>query len=217
MGNTYHYTTIDGNHDFTRNIHRSAVIGKNLTIGMNVIIEENVVIGDNCFIGHNCFIRPGSTLGDRSSMRSFCLIDPDVKIGKDVAIYPHATVGGGTVVEDKVYWGPYTLSTNSDLIRCHRTPVQEEVIKPPLIKKGAILAAGCMIKPGVVVGKNAVLGMGSNLTKSIPDNEIWFGNPAKYYDDVKPEDRIIEDEEEFVGFPDSLLQYHEEMNAEKGM
>lgn len=173
-------------------IHPSVSIGKNLVIGQNVVIEKNVIIGDDCFIGHNTVIRPNSIIGDRAVIRANCLIDPNVMIGIDFDMFPHATVGGGTIIEDKVYFGPYSLTTNSDNIRNHRKPADDIGLRPPVIREGAIIAAGCMIKPGVVIGKNAVLGLGSVLTKSIPDNEIWFGNPAKYHNHVELNDRIIE-------------------------
>ena len=38
-----------------------------------------------------------------------------------------------------------------------------------------------MIMPGVMVGENSVVGACSQVRKDIPDNEIWYGNPAKFY------------------------------------
>ena len=221
--NNYQYHNVENLNGYELGLHPSVKIGKNLVIGENVIIEENVVIGSDCFIGHHCLIRPGSVIGDRVSIRSFCLLDPEVVLCNDIAIYPHATVGGGTIIEDKVYYGPYSLTTNCDAIRFHRLPVDYNIIKPPVIKTGAIIAAGCMIKPGVIIGRNSVLGMGSVLTKDIPDNEIWFGNPAIHRDDVRPGDRIIGEEmvdigkEAYVGFPESVLGFHEDLNEANGV
>ena len=217
--NEYQYFNAGSNHPSSHHgeynsevleaIHPSVRMGKNVSIGKYVVIEEDVVIGDDCFIGPFTIIRPGSIVGDRVTIRAHCLLDPEVKLGNDIAIYPHATVGGGTVVEDKVYWGPYSLTTNCDNIRHHRLPVEENVIKPPRVCEGAIIAAGCMIKPGVVIGRNSVLGLGSVLTKSIPNNQIWFGNPAKYFKDVEMSDRLAIDQEEFDGFPQTILDYHD--------
>ncbi len=53
--------------------------------------------------------------------------------------------------------------------------------KPVVIKDGAWIASGVIILPGVTIGENAVVGAGSIVTKDIPDNEMWFGNPAKFH------------------------------------
>ena len=36
-----------------------------------------------------------------------------------------------------------------------------------------------MVLPGVTIGKNAVIGAQSLVSKNIPNGEIWAGNPAK--------------------------------------
>ncbi|WP_336511104.1 hypothetical protein [Vibrio anguillarum] len=41
------------------------------------------------------------------------------------------------------------------------------------------MGAGVTIQPGVIIGKNCIIGSLSNVTKSIPDNSIAYGNPAK--------------------------------------
>jgi len=33
---------------------------------------------------------------------------------------------------------------------------------------------------GVTIGRNAMIGAGSVVTKDIPDNELWLGNPARF-------------------------------------
>jgi acetyltransferase-like isoleucine patch superfamily enzyme len=49
-----------------------------------------------------------------------------------------------------------------------------------LIKHHAWIASGVTVLPNVVIGAGAVVGAGSVVTKSIPDLQIWAGNPAKY-------------------------------------
>lgn len=55
------------------------------------------------------------------------------------------------------------------------TPKQEEIT----IEEGAFIGYGTIILPGVRVGNKAIIGAGSVVTKSIPPNEVWAGNPAK--------------------------------------
>lgn len=51
---------------------------------------------------------------------------------------------------------------------------------PIVIKDNVFIGAYSFILKGVTVGENAIVGAGSVVTKNIPDNEIWAGNPAKF-------------------------------------
>ncbi|MDO1514318.1 acyltransferase [Maribacter confluentis] len=48
------------------------------------------------------------------------------------------------------------------------------------IKNNTFIGAHSIILKGVTIGENSIIGAGSVITKSIPDNEIWGGNPAKF-------------------------------------
>ena len=39
---------------------------------------------------------------------------------------------------------------------------------------------GAVIRPKAVIGRNVIVGAGAVVTKDIPDNEVWAGNPARY-------------------------------------
>ena len=52
--------------------------------------------------------------------------------------------------------------------------------KPVIIKDGAFIGTDCIILKGVTIGEKSVIGAGSVVTKSVPDGEIWAGNPAKF-------------------------------------
>ncbi len=46
------------------------------------------------------------------------------------------------------------------------------------------IGANSAILPGVEIGDNAVIGAGSIVTKSVPQNQIWAGVPAKFLRNV---------------------------------
>lgn len=48
------------------------------------------------------------------------------------------------------------------------------------IKRNAFLGCNTIICKPVIIGENSVIGAGSIVTKDIPDNEVWAGNPAKF-------------------------------------
>lgn len=52
--------------------------------------------------------------------------------------------------------------------------------KPVIIKKNAFLGVGTIICNSVTIGENAIVGAGSVVTKDIPANEVWAGNPAHF-------------------------------------
>ncbi|WP_278436984.1 acyltransferase [Muribaculum intestinale] len=49
-----------------------------------------------------------------------------------------------------------------------------------IIKRGAYIGANTIICKPVTIGENAIIGAGSIITKDIPANEVWAGNPAKF-------------------------------------
>lgn len=51
---------------------------------------------------------------------------------------------------------------------------------PIMIREGAFVGGSTFVLKGVTIGKHSVVGAGSVVTKSIPDDEIWAGNPARF-------------------------------------
>ena len=83
---------------------------------------------------------------------------------------------GGITLEDNVL-----IAANVQLISNNHDPYDRYVItcKPILIKEGAWVGAGATILPGVTVGKHAIIGANSVVSKDIPDYAVAVGCPAK--------------------------------------
>lgn len=56
---------------------------------------------------------------------------------------------------------------------------------PIHIKKGAWIGAHSIILKGVTIGEHSIVGAGSVVTKDIPNDEIWAGNPARFIRKLK--------------------------------
>ena len=56
---------------------------------------------------------------------------------------------------------------------------------PVVIKDGAFIGAHTIVLKGVTIGERSIVGAGSVVTRSIPDYEIWAGNPAKFIKKVE--------------------------------
>jgi acetyltransferase-like isoleucine patch superfamily enzyme len=51
---------------------------------------------------------------------------------------------------------------------------------PIEIADDVFIGANSIILKGVSIGSRAVIGAGSVVTKNIPDDEVWAGNPARF-------------------------------------
>ena len=91
---------------------------------------------------------------------------------------------GGIVVEDYVL-----IAAHAKLISNDHDPYFRPIItcKPIIIKEGAWIGAGAAIMKGVTVGKYAIVGANSVVTKDVPDYAVVVGVPAKVIKYLDPE------------------------------
>lgn len=52
-------------------------------------------------------------------------------------------------------------------------------VAPVRIGNAAFVGLGVTILPGVTIGDGAIIGSGAVVTRSVPDDEVWAGNPAR--------------------------------------
>jgi len=92
-----------------------------------------------------------------------------------ITIEDNVKIGGNTVIYDTDF---HSLDAND---RMEEVENKSRILtKPVLIKRNAFIGAHATILKGVTVGENSIIGAGSVVSKNIPDNEIWGGNPAKF-------------------------------------
>ena len=72
----------------------------------------------------------------------------------------------------------FPRATTSDLRRLRSSEPDDSTL-PTLVKMGATVGAGCIIGCDLEIGRFAMLGMGSVVTRSIPDFHLAMGNPAR--------------------------------------
>lgn len=126
-----------------------------ITIGRKLHQRGNLyLISDengNISIGNNVFANYNVSITSLSSI----IIENFVTIANNVVIVDH----------------------DHDLSKESRSGF---ICKPVRIKMGAWIGANAVILKGVTVGRNAVVAAGAVVTKSIPDNEMWGGCPARF-------------------------------------
>lgn len=92
-----------------------------------------------------------------------------------ITIEDNVRIGGGTVVYDSDF---HSLNASE---RVALPEILNNINKKPvLIKKNVFIGAHSTILKGVTIGENSIIGASSVVTNSVPDNELWAGNPAKF-------------------------------------
>lgn len=134
-------------------------IGADTKIWQNVVILEKAVIGKNCNINCNCFIENDVFVGDNVTLKCGVYLWDTITIENDVFIGPNATFTNDLRPRSKRY-----LSEHQKTI----------------VKRGASIGAGSVIIGGITIGEYAFIGAGAVVTKNIPNNTLWYGNPAKF-------------------------------------
>ena len=150
------------------------------------LIEENVVIGDGTSIWDNVHIRHGATIGRDCIVGEKTYIAYDVRIGNMVKINAMVYICTAVTIEDGVMISAGTVFTNDrfprattvDLARLRPSEPDEDTL-PTLVKAGATIGAGCVIGNDLSIGRFAMIGMGSLVTKSVDDFHLALGHPAR--------------------------------------
>lgn len=140
-------------------------------------VKEDVVLGRRAKIWHPelCNLY-GCIIGDDTSIGAFCEIRKGVDIGHSCKIQAFVFIPEGVHVGNEVFIGPHVCFTNDKYPRV----VGDWEEMQTYVRDYASIGANVTICPGVVIGKNSMIGAGSVVTKSIPSNELWVGNPARF-------------------------------------
>ena len=138
---------------------QSINIGEGTTIWQFVVILAKAKIGKNCNVCCNTFI------------------ENDVKIGDNVTVKSGVYIWDRTEIKDDVFIGPCVVFTNDLRPRSKQHDIKTN---KTVINKGATIGANTTILTGVQIGKYAMTGIGSVVTKNILNYELVFGNPAAH-------------------------------------
>jgi len=141
-------------------------------------IDENVKIGQGTKIWHFCHIQKGAVIGDFCSLGQNVNISNNVIVGNHVKIQNNVSVYEGVELEDYVFCGPSMVFTN-DLTPRSKYPKGTEGYKKTFLKYGSTVGANATIVCGHTIGKWAMVGSGSVVTKDVPDYALVVGVPAK--------------------------------------
>jgi acetyltransferase-like isoleucine patch superfamily enzyme len=135
------------------------------------------LIGERTSIWQFCVVLQNAKIGSDCNVNAHVLIENNVSIGDRVTIKSGVQVWDGITIEDDVFIGPNVTFTNDFLPRSKQYPSSFLKTK---IEQGASIGANATIVGGVTIGRYAMIGAGSVITKSVGEYELWYGNPALF-------------------------------------
>jgi UDP-2-acetamido-3-amino-2,3-dideoxy-glucuronate N-acetyltransferase len=156
-------------------IHPTAEVEDGVEVGAGTAIWSGVhvrgpatSIGAQCIIGERTHIGYGVRIGDRVKLNAFVYVCTGVTIEDGVM------VGAGTVFTND----RYPRATSPDLKTLQPSEPDERTL-PTLVAEGASIGAGCVIGCDLSIGRFALVGMGSVVTRSAPAFHLVVGQPAR--------------------------------------
>jgi acetyltransferase-like isoleucine patch superfamily enzyme len=155
--------TVIGAHALIRShtiIYAGSNLGDGTSTGHRVTMREYAKIGKNCKIGTGCDLHPDVTMGNYCWLNSNVLLCQYTKLGNFVFIYPNV------------------VFTNDD-----HPPSNE--LDGPEVDDYTQISTASVILPGIKIGKHALVGAGSIVTRNVGDHQMVNGNPARFIRDIR--------------------------------
>lgn len=138
---------------------------------------KTIKIGEGTYIWQFAVILADAEIGNNCNINCHCFIENDVKIGNNVTVKSGVYLWDGLRIGHNVFIGPNATFINDKKPRSKQYP---DKFMETVIEDGASIGAGSIIMGGIKIGENAMIGAGSLVTKNVPANQLWYGNPAKF-------------------------------------
>lgn len=163
---------------------RPLIIGAGAHIRSHSIFYEGSTIGERLQTGHRVTVREGTTAGVNLQIGTLGDIQGTCQIGDYVRFHSNVHIGQHSTIGDYVWIFPYVVLTNDP-----HPP--SELMLGVTVEDFAAIATMSVILPGVVVGRGALVGAHSSVSRDVGPDQVVAGVPAKVVcrtDEIKLKD-----------------------------
>lgn len=173
-------------------IGANCFIGENTKIGQGTILNNNIVISENTVIGSNCYFKSGSIIGEdgfgfdfddnRTPIRiphiGNVIINDNVEIGANNTVV-RATLGSTLIQEYTKTDDHVHIAHNCKIGKNCMITASAELSGSVSVGHNVWIGPNSSIMNKITLGDYSMVGLGSVLTKNIPNFSLFAGSPAK--------------------------------------
>lgn len=153
------------------------VIGEGSLIRSSSIVYGGSTLGAFLQTGHRVTIRENTRMGRYVIIGTLSDIQGDCDIDDYVHMHSNVHIGMKTILKKYAWIYPFTVFTNDP------TP-PSETMSGTIVEEFAVVCTGTLVLPGLNIGKDALVGAGTIVTKNVPDSAIFMGSPGKVVGDI---------------------------------
>ncbi len=170
------------------------------------VIDEGCSIGKGTKIWHFSHVMSNCKIGERCNLGQNVVVSPDVVLGTNVKVQNNVSIYTGVICEDNVFLGPSMVFTN--VINPRSAVNRRGQYDKTVVGEGASIGANATIVCGNDIGKFALIGAGSVVTKNIKPYALIVGNPGKQIGWVSEYGhRLAFNEKGIATCPESMQDY----------